>query len=96
MPRAACVYILAIKRNGTSYIGVTANLSQRVWQHRNNLLEGFTKRHNVHTLVWYEAHDTMASAVAREKLLKGWKRRWKLELIEETNPTWLDLYDELA
>ena len=90
------VYVLASKRNGTLYVGVTSDLIQRIWQHRNDLVEGFTKRHRVHTLVWYEAHDTMESAITREKNLKRWKRAWKIELVEKTNPLWLDLYDELS
>ena len=94
--RQPCVYLLASKPNGTIYIGVTSNLVKRVWQHKNDREEGFTDRYGVHTLVWYEAHDTMESAIVREKALKVWKRVWKLELIEETNPGWHDLYGELA
>ena len=90
-----CVYMMASKRNGTLYIGVTSNLVQRVWQHRQGLVEGFTKRYRVHTLAWYEVHATMETAIAREKALKGWKRAWKLELIEKANPDWRDLGDEL-
>ncbi len=91
-----CVYILASKRNGTLYIGVTSNLPQRVWQHKNDLVEGFTKRYGVHMLVWLEAHETMESASTREKNLKRWKRDWKIELIEKDNPSWRDLYCELG
>ena len=91
-----CVYILASKRNGTLYIGVTSTLVQRVWQHKNDLVEGFTKRYGVHTLVWYEIHETMESAIAREKAIKEWRRAWKLDLIEKRNPAWRDLYEELA
>ena len=91
-----CVYILASKRNGTLYVGVTSNLIQRVWQHKNDLVAGFTKRYGVHTLVWYEGHETMESAIGREKAIKEWKRAWKLELIEKHNPAWLDLYGALA
>ena len=76
--KAPCVYILANKPNGTLYIGVTSNLVQRVWQHRNDLVEGFTKRYGVHRLVWYEAHENMESAITREKMLKRWKRAWKI------------------
>ena len=90
------VYILASQRNGTLYVGVSSNLVQRVWQHQNNLVDGFTKKYGVHTLVWYEAHETMGSAIAREKALKGWRRTWKLDLIEATNPTWRDLYGEIG
>jgi putative endonuclease len=86
------VYILASKRNGTLYIGVTSDLVKRIWEHKNNMVEGFTKRYNVHQLVWYELHDSMESAIVREKRLKNWKRKWKLELIEKNNPEWLDLY----
>ena len=91
-----CVYILSSKRNGTLYIGVTSNLVQRVWQHKNDFAEGFTKRYGVHDLVWYEVHDTMESAITREKALKKWNRAWKLELIEKSNPTWKDLYTEIV
>ena len=91
-----CVYILASRRNATLYIGVTSNLVQRVWQHKNDLVEGFTKRYGVHILVWYESHETMEGAIAREKAIKGWRRAWKLDLIEEGNPEWKDLYEELA
>jgi putative endonuclease len=89
------VYILASKRNGTLYIGVTSNLVKRIWEHKNNLVEGFTEQYNVHNLVWYELHDNMASAILREKMLKEWKRKWKLELIEGGNPNWNDLYDAI-
>lgn len=91
-----CVYILASKRNGTLYVGVTSNLIQRVWQHKNDQVEGFTKRYKVHTLVWYEQHETMESAIAREKAIKEWQRAWKLELIEAANPGWQDLGPRLA
>ncbi len=91
-----CVYILTSKPNGTLYVGVTSNLVQRVWQHKTNLAEGFTKRYSVHTLVWYEPHETMESAITREKALKRWKRAWKLALIERSNPAWSDLYPDLG
>ena len=91
-----CVYILTNKRNGTLYIGVTSNLLQRVWQHKNDVVAGFSKKHGTHTLVWYESHDNMESGITREKALKRWKRAWKLELIEKTNPSWRDLYHDLA
>ena len=91
-----CVYILASQRNGPLYVGVTSNLVQRVWQHRNDQIEGFTKKYKVHTLIWYEQHETMESAIAREKQLKEWQRTWKLELIESTNPEWRDLYAEVV
>ena len=78
------------------YAGVTSNLPQRVWQHKEDLAEGFTRRHGVHTLVWYEVHETMESAIVREKALKGWNRSWKLRMIEEGNLEWRDLYEELG
>jgi len=90
-----CVYILASKKNGTLYVGVTSDLIKRVWQHKNDFIEGFTSRHGVHRLVWYEVHETMESAITREKALKAWKRAWKLELIEKLNPNWNDLYEKL-
>ena len=89
------VYLLASKRNGTLYIGGTADLIKRVWQHKNNVVEGFTKRYGVHLLVWFEEHESMASALSREKAMKEWKRQWKLKLIETTNPEWIDLYGNL-
>jgi len=91
-----CVYILANKRNGTLYVGVTSNLLRRVQQHKNHSIEGFTRRYGVHRLVWYESHETMESAITREKNIKSWKRAWKLALIEEDNPAWRDLLEELA
>jgi putative endonuclease len=91
-----CVYILASRRNGTLYLGVTSNFIKRIWQHKNDLADGFTKRYQVHLLVWYELHPTMQSAIAREKTIKEWKRAWKIELIEKTNPQWQDLYEGLV
>ncbi|QRN53319.1 GIY-YIG nuclease family protein [Dyella caseinilytica] len=93
--RQPCVYMLASKRNGTLYVGVTSDLVQRVWQHRNGLIHGFTRCHGAHCLVWYELHDTMESAIRREKLLKRWHRGWKLRLIENANPYWRDLFPTL-
>jgi putative endonuclease len=90
-----CVYILASRRNGTLYAGVTSDLIKRVWEHKNHLVEGFTKRYGVDRLVWYEPHETMDSAIRREKAIKEWKRAWKLELIEKSNPEWTDLYEGL-
>ena len=92
--RQPCVYILANRRNGAIYIGVTANLCARIWQHRENLVEGFTQRYGIHHLVWFEMHETMPSAIAREKAIKEWKRLWKVRLMEDTNPYWHDLYSE--
>jgi putative endonuclease len=90
-----CVYMMASSRSGTLYIGVTSDLIARVWQHKNNAVDGFTKKYEIHTLVWYESHETMASAIAREKALKNWHRIWKIRIIEQMNPDWLDLYNEL-
>lgn len=95
MERQPCVYTLANKRNGTLYTGVTSNLLKRVWEHKNNLTEGFTSKYSVNTLVWYEMHETMESAIQREKTIKNWKREWKIKTIEELNPRWRDLYLEL-
>ncbi|MFO8024995.1 GIY-YIG nuclease family protein [Thiohalophilus sp.] len=96
MDKLPCVYILASKRNGTLYTGVTSNLPGRVWQHKNSVVEGFTKRYKIHRLVWYEVHETMESAINREKGIKNWKRTWKLELIESMNPDWVDLYSRIV
>ena len=93
-PRYPCVYLLASCRNGTLYVGVTSNLPQRVWQHKQGLGEGFAKRYGVYDLVWYEQHETMMTAIAREKTIKKWTRSRKIELIEASNPDWRDLYDE--
>ncbi|MET3929899.1 GIY-YIG nuclease family protein [Lysobacter soli] len=90
-----CVYMLASGERGTLYIGVTSDLIRRIWQHRENEAEGFTRRHHVHRLVWHESHATMDSAMRREKSLKAWKRAWKLQLIESTNPRWRDLYPDI-
>jgi putative endonuclease len=87
---------LASQKNGTLYAGVTSDLVKRVWQHRSDLAEGFTKEHQVHKLVWYEVHETMESAILREKNIKAWKRLWKLELIERSNPDWNDLFDQIV
>jgi putative endonuclease len=96
MDKEPCVYLLASRRNGTLYTGVTSNLVKRVWEHKQDVVEGFTKRYGVHRLVWYELHPDMESAIAREKRVKEWKRRWKLELIESLNPDWRDLFEELV
>ncbi|OGZ33775.1 MAG: GIY-YIG nuclease [Candidatus Portnoybacteria bacterium RBG_13_41_18] len=89
------VYILANKSNGTLYIGVTSDLKKRVYEHKNDLIEGFTKKYQIHMLVYYEQTNDIESAIRREKQLKKWNRKWKLKLIEENNPDWKDLYDEL-
>ena len=86
------VYILASRRNGTLYIGVTSHLVQRIWQHKNDLVEGFTEKYSVHGLVHFELLDDMLSAITREKQLKKWNRAWKIALIEKQNPTWQDLW----
>ena len=96
MSKQPTVYILASKRNGTLYIGVTSDPVKRIWEHKKNMVEGFTKRYNVHRLVWYELHESMESAIIREKRLKNWKRKWKLELIESRNPKWEDLYHRIV
>ena len=93
--RSPCVYLLANGMRGTLYAGVTSDLVQRVWQHKNDLVDGFTKQHGVHILVWYELHETMESAIIREKAIKAWKRAWKIELIESLNPQWRDLYPDI-
>ena len=95
MIQQPAVYILASKRNGTLYTGVTSDLIKRIWEHKNNLAEGFSKRYHVHNLVWYELHSEMTSAIEREKNIKEWKRAWKIELIESHNPDWKDLYNDI-
>jgi len=85
------VYMLASRRNGTLYVGITNDLNRRVWQHQNDIYEGFTTKYGVHRLVWFEAYDTMDPAVQREKRIKKWKRTWKINLIEQDNPNWSDL-----
>ncbi|WP_420419466.1 GIY-YIG nuclease family protein [Pacificispira sp.] len=90
-----CVYILASDRNGTLYVGVTSDLPKRIWEHRNGVAEGFTRKFGVRRLVYAESHETMEAAILREKRVKEWKRAWKIELIEKANPQWRDLYDSL-
>jgi putative endonuclease len=90
-----CVYILASKNNGTLYIGVTSNLIKRAWEHRNSVIEGFTKKYHVNSLVWFELHQTMDTAITREKQMKKWRRDWKIKLIEKDNPAWTDLYPSI-
>ena len=90
------VYMMASARNGTIYVGVTSALVQRAWQHRNGLIEGFTKKHNCKLLVWFEMHETMEAAITREKQIKGGSRIKKLALIETMNPQWRDVFDEIA
>jgi putative endonuclease len=95
MERQPCVYILSSKPNGTLYVGVTSHLPRRIWIHKEKVLDGFTKKYNVCHLVWYECHESMESAILREKELKKWKRKWKLALIKRMNPNWRDLQDEI-
>ncbi len=90
------VYIMASKKNGTLYVGVTSDLVKRIYQHKNNLVEGFTQKYDAHTLVYYEQHFSAESAISREKRLKEWQRKWKIALIEKNNPEWNDLYTEIT
>ncbi|MEL0168088.1 MAG: GIY-YIG nuclease family protein [Pseudomonadaceae bacterium] len=96
MTKQPCVYILASKRNGTLYVGVTSNLIKRIWEHKNNLAGGFTQRYQVHRLVYFEQAADMLTAITREKQLKHWQRNWKIKLIEQANPEWDDLYRTLT
>lgn len=96
MSKQPCVYLLASGRNGTLYVGVTSNLIKRVWEHKNHIVDGFTKKYQIDRLVWYEVHETMESAIQREKAIKEWQRAWKLVLIEKFNPDWADLYETLC
>jgi len=91
-----CVYILASSERGTLYVGVTSDLRLRIWQHKTGAVIGFTAKHRVHELVWHEQHETMVSAIHREKCIKEWKRIWKIELIEKMNPSWRDLYPDIT
>ena len=94
-PKQPAVYLLASKRNGTLYTGVTSDLVKRIWQHKNDLADGFTKKYSMHLLVYYELAEKMAAAIAREKQIKGGSRAGKLALIESMNPEWRDLYDDI-
>ena len=96
MERGGFVYIMASRRNGTIYLGVTSDLVRRVWLHREGQVEGFTKRYGCKMLVWSERHDTIEAAIVREKQMKEWKRAWKLRVIEELNPGWDDLYETIC
>jgi putative endonuclease len=89
------VYIMASQKNGTLYIGVSSNLKKRVYEHKNDLIDGFTKKYQIHKLVYFESTSDINAAIAREKQLKAWKRHWKIDLIEEENPDWEDLYADL-
>jgi putative endonuclease len=95
MRKQPAVYILANKRNGTLYTGVTSDLVNRIWQHKTNPVDGFSNKHSTHLLVYYELHSEMISAITREKRIKAWKRQWKISLIEEVNPYWRDLYPDI-
>ena len=95
MEKQPCVYLLTNKRNGTLYTGVTSNLPRRIWEHKNKFVDGFTQKYGTDKLVWYELHETMESAIQREKNIKNCNRSWKLKTIEEMNPDWKDLYEEL-
>ena|SRR5271157_2549344 len=90
------VYIICSKRNGTMYTGVTSDLVKRIYEHKSNLVDGFSKKYDVHRLVWYESHATAEEAIIREKQIKKWSRRWKLNLIERDNPEWHDLYEDIS
>ena len=96
MEKQPAVYLLASRRNGTLYIGVTSDLLQRTWQHRNHVVAGFSSRYRIELLVWFEFHGTMESAILREKQIKKWNRAWKIGLIETHNPTWRDLWPDIA
>jgi putative endonuclease len=90
------VYILSSKRNGTLYVGVTSDLIKRIHEHKQDLIDGFTKKYRVHMLVYYEVHNEILEAIKREKQIKKWSRQWKLRLIEQMNPDWRDLYNEIT
>jgi putative endonuclease len=90
------VYLLASQKNGTLYVGVTNDLIRRVWEHKNDFVEGFTKHYQIHRLVWYEETTDVTSAIQREKQIKKWRRQWKINLIEKENPEWEDLFDQLV
>ena len=90
------VYLMASRKNGTLYVGVTNNLVRRIYEHKSKAVPGFTARYNVDRLAWFECYDDPINAIEREKELKKWRRNWKIRLIEETNPNWTDLYDNIA
>ncbi|HEY8014868.1 MAG TPA: GIY-YIG nuclease family protein [Dongiaceae bacterium] len=95
MTKQPCVYILATKRNGTLYVGVTSQILRRGWEHKSDAVSGFTKTYGIHLLVHVEFYESMPEAIAREKQLKNWKRAWKIELIERANPQWRDMYEDM-
>ncbi len=94
--KAFYVYMMASQRNGTLYVGSTSDLIKRVWEHKNKVISGFTAQYNVHMLVYYETHSTYIEATRREKRFKNWCRQWKINLIEQINPEWFDLYEEIC
>ena len=96
MTKEFYVYILAKERNGTFYVGVTSDLIKRVWEHKNEVAEGFTKKYGIKTLVYYEVYSDAENAIKREKRLKKWPREWKLKVIEKLNPKWEDLYEKIT
>ena len=96
MAKTYCVYLLASSRYGMLYTGVTSDLVKRAWQHREKLVDGFTKKYDIKTLVWYEIHEDVMAAITREKQIKKWNREWKIKLIQELNPRWEDLYDSIV
>jgi len=95
MEPCSFVYLMASRRNGTLYTGVTTNLLRRVWEHREGVIDGFTKTYDVKRLVWFEQHESIHDAIAREKSIKRWRRAWKMALIERDNPLWRDLYEDI-
>jgi putative endonuclease len=96
MDKIFCVYILTNKMYGTFYVGVTSNLIKRIWEHKNKVIEGFSSKHDLDMLVYYEVHENAESAIKREKRLKRWNRKWKIELIQKQNPDWKDLYEDIT
>jgi putative endonuclease len=96
MDKSSYVYILASRLNGTLYIGVTSNLIKRVWEHREGLVDGFSKQYGIKNLVWYEVHTEIMEAIRREKQIKKWDRAWKIELIQKSNSRWRDLYADIT
>jgi len=96
MPKQPCVYILTNQPRGTLYVGVTSNLVQRVWQHKNHFVKGFVSEYGLTHLVYYQVFEDMYEAIRREKVIKNWKRIWKIQLIEEVNPNWVDMYSQIT
>ncbi|HEY2627577.1 MAG TPA: GIY-YIG nuclease family protein [Usitatibacter sp.] len=96
MERQYYVYILTDKLYGTLYVGVTNDLQRRIWEHKHDLVDGFTREHRLHRLVWFEAHGDVIQAIAKEKRIKRWRRDWKVNLIQRMNPVWADLYEQIC